>query len=514
MSFPASSASVCAAELADQNRDQLVNAWIRPVVLLAVAGVITLVLLRSTAVSMVTIWYGSSTYSYGLVVLPISALLVWRRRTELKTLRPTISPIGLAFVLCFAGIWVVANVADVQVVQQFALIGWLEALVWAFLGPRVIRVLLFPLAFLFFAVPAGESLVVPLQRLTAIFTVGMVRLCGIPAVQNGFVFSTPSGDWKIAEACSGVRYLTSSLVIGVLIAGVAFRSWKRRITFVLISAVVPIVANALRAFLIVVLAYLTSIRIASGIDHIIYGWIFFSLVTTILISVALRWREADSPREVVQDTAAPQQITNGNARLFWCTAVAILIVASATAISGALWSRNPTVISDGAWSAPADWLPIADPDYNWTPSFKTVESRTFIRASREVSVFVGFDTRRRRGVELVNSGNAAGISGEWELLSNGYRRATVAGKPVTVAEYLFGAVGQRRLVWMWYVQGGEITGKPSRIKWMQAKSRLAGRPANVLVFAISARVDNDSSLASMDLRDFAQSMTFGTSREP
>ena len=244
---------------------------------------------------MVHIWYDSNTYSYGFVIAPISAFLVWRRRAQLRFLHPETSLIGVALVLLFAVIWTAGNVADVQIAQQVAFIGLLDALVWTFFGNRVVRLLRFPLLFLFFMVPTGESLVGPLQQLTAAFTVNAVRLSGIPAVQDGFVISTPSGDWRIAEACSGIRYLTSSVVVGVLFAGVAFRSWKRRIVLVLISALVPILANALRAYLIVVLAYVSNNRIAAGIDHVVYGWLFFSLVTALLIGVALGWREPEPP---------------------------------------------------------------------------------------------------------------------------------------------------------------------------------------------------------------------------
>ena len=107
------------------------------------------------------------------------------------------------------------------------------------------------------------------------------------------MISTPSGDWKIAEACSGIRYLTSSIVIGILFAGVALRSWKRRLALVSISPLVPILANAVRAYLIILLAYFSNNRIAAGVDHVMYGWLFFSLVTAIMIGVALRWREPE-----------------------------------------------------------------------------------------------------------------------------------------------------------------------------------------------------------------------------
>ena len=462
---------------------------------------------------MVKTWYGSSTYSHGFVVVPISAFLVWRRREQLKTLRPATSFIGLALVLLSAALWVGGNIADVQVVQQGAFVGLINALVWTFLGTQAVRVLRFPLLFLFFAVPAGQSLVGPLQRLTAAFAVNAVRFSGIPAVQNGFVISTPTGDWRIAEACSGIRYLTASVVIGVLFAGVAFRSWKRRLALILMSAVVPIFANAVRAYLIILLAYLSNNRIAAGVDHVMYGWVFFSLVTAMMIGLALGWREpvvshAESALKSDAPSSAPARFT----RLSWFIAVAILVVLSASSTADFLWSRTPPNQSiEKLWSAPADWLSSADPDQDWAPHFETIESetaQTFTKGAREVSLYVASYPVKRRGVELVSSFNAAGASGDWDLLNNDYREVTIGGRTVTVAEYLIARGGEHRIVWTWYLAGDRLTAKPYWIKLIQAESRLAGRPQNVSLFAVSARFGSDSAQAPDNLGTFVTGLAF------
>ncbi|MGC2112255.1 MAG: exosortase A [Candidatus Korobacteraceae bacterium] len=477
---------------------------------LGLAGLVVVCLLRSTVVSMVTIWYGSNTYSYGFVILPICAFLVWRQRRLLYDLYPTTSFAGVTLFLLCAVIWLAGDVADVQVVQQVAFIGMVEALIWALLGSQTMRVLRFPLLFLFFTIPAGESLVDPLQRITAAFTVDAVRLSGIPAVQDGLLLSTPSGDWKIAEACSGIRYLTSSVVVGVLVAGVLFRTWKRRILFVLISALVPILANALRAYLIVALAYVSNNRIATGVDHIVYGWIFFSLVTAILIGFALRWRQPEVPGlEPVQPVVRTSGPGARNTRLLSYVGILIVIAVTATSAADFLWSRVPPSQPPARmWSGPAGWIATPDLDHDWAPSFEAGESVTFTKDSREVSLYIASYPMKRHGVELVNAGNAVGTTGDWKLLNSDYREAQVADRPVTVAEYWIASGGERRLVWMWYLSGEELTAKPYKIKLMQAESRLGGHPASVVLFAISSKISPQPSEAISQLREFAQGMSF------
>ena len=227
-----------------------------------------------------------------------------------------------------------------------------------------------------------------------------------------------SSDWKIAEACSGIRYLTSSIVVGVLVAGVAFRSWKRRLIFVLMSAITPVLANALRAYLIVVLAYVSNNRIATGVDHVVYGWIFFSLVTAVLVGAALRWREPDI---LPTESSAPSLLSDEKPRIatpLWCAGILIVIAMSAAFTSDLLWSHSPVDYAGVTlWSAPPGWIGVSDPDHDWTPDFASVAFETFRKNSAEVSLYIATSTRNKRGMELVNSSNAVDPSGEWRIFA-------------------------------------------------------------------------------------------------
>jgi len=70
-----------------------------------------------------------------------------------------------------------------------------------------------------------------------------------------------------------------------------YRSWKRRAAFIAVSIVVPILANGLRVMGIVVYGYILGNAEAAIADHLIYGWVFFSLVSIILILLGLPFRQ-------------------------------------------------------------------------------------------------------------------------------------------------------------------------------------------------------------------------------
>ena len=260
---------------------------------LAVVGILLVYL--ATAESIVAIWVRSETFAHGFVVIPLCLWLGWRKRAELAAATAVPWWRGLVVVFFAGALWFVTSLADVLGVKQFALAFMLQAAIVSVLGLKVARVLALPLAFLLFAIPAGEVFVPVMMDWTADFTIAALRLSGVPVYREGNYFTIPSGNWSVVEACSGVRYLIASVMVGVLFSAITYRSWKRRITFFLASILVPLIANWLRAYMIVMIGHISNNKLAVGVDHIIYGWIFFGLVILLLFWVGSFWAEAEAP---------------------------------------------------------------------------------------------------------------------------------------------------------------------------------------------------------------------------
>src|SRR5690606_32354628 len=116
-----------------------------------------------------------------------------------------------------------------------------------------------------------------------------------PVFREGLHFTLPTGRWSVVEACSGLRYLIASLALGVLYAYLQFRTLRYRLAFVALAILVPIVANWVRAYGIVMLGHVSNMKIAAGADHLIYGWVFFGMVMALLFWIGSRWREPALP---------------------------------------------------------------------------------------------------------------------------------------------------------------------------------------------------------------------------
>jgi exosortase A len=466
-----------------------------------------------TVRSIVGLWNSSETFAHGYVILPISLWLIWRRRENFSLYPVQPWAPGLALVALLGAGWLAAQLGEVQVVSQYTFVAMFPAIALALLGPRLAGSLAFPLLFLLFAVPFGEAFVGPLIQFTADFTVAAVQATGIPVLRSGTRFELPTGNWSVVEACSGVRYLISSITLGCLYAYLTYRSTMRRALFIGLSVVVPIIANGLRAYMIVMIGHLSGMALATGVDHLIYGWLFFGLVMFIMFWIGSYWRE---------DTAAPAAATPETASGTTTAAAPSLreragkgvpVLAGAVLAVCALWpalalygeraNHNPAPVSLG--EVAVSW-PQAAPFADWKPDYMAPDV-DFVRSYRRDSVPVALNLlyyrNQDRSKSLISSLNRmAGYKDTWHETESAKRVETAGGRPLTVRETVLRDGGKGLLVWSWMRIGGHDTTSNAIGKLYQAGSKAMLRGDDGAALMLSAPFDEHPEAARAALRAF------------
>lgn len=455
--------------------------------LLFVVALLSLVAFyHQTLAGMIDIWSRSETFAHGFLIFPISLFLIWRRRAHLA-LTP-ISPDGRAlWLLPLPGLlWLLAEVADVAVIKQLGFIAMIPLLVWALLGAAVVRQIAFPLFFLIFAVPMGEGLIPPLMDFTAVFTVMLVKISGIPVYVEGTYFSIPSGNWSVVEGCSGIRYLIASFTMGTLYAYLNYTSLKRRLLFILFAIALPIIANGLRAYMIVMIAHLSDMQLALGVDHFIYGWVFFGIVMLLMFWVGSFWRQEPQPAPAPADDAYAGGARSPRYGLF----ALVLLIAAAWPAAAALLEGEAGRGGDVTLSLPASvagWRQTA-PMTEWRPDYRSMDGEAlafYARGDDRVGVYLAYYARPRQGAELINSQNVMITQKHPVWHQTGEARIGVEGAPGRLIQTRLKSAGQRLLIHDWYWIGGWQTANPYLGKLQEAWQRLrgAGRPSvGIVIF--------------------------------
>lgn len=457
-----------------------------------------LYLYRDTGMAMVTIWYRSETFTHAFLVPPISLWLVWRQRHLMAALGPQPMFGMLVLVAGAAFAWLLGDLVAVNAITQLALVTLLVLAVPAVLGLPITLLIVFPLGFLFFAVPIGEFFMPQLMEWTANFTIFALRLSGIPVYREGLQFVIPSGHWSVVEACSGVRYLLASLTVGTLFAYLNYQSNSRRAVFMLVSLVVPVVANWMRAYLIVMLGHLSGNKLAAGVDHLIYGWVFFGVVIMLMFIIGARWSEPD---KVLLPQAADKEesaATFSKAKLWAVVGGFALLVAMPLLAN---WSIDRT---EGAvavqLAAPAtlapNWRGVSPTVSDFKPAFENPSAEinaSFGKPGQTVGLYLGYYQHQDYSRKLVSSSNVLVRSNDpqWARASSGLRTVTVNEQTadwrtseLRQSSLTNSASQSRLLVWQVYWINGRLTSNDYLAKVYSAYYRLTGRgdESAVLVF--------------------------------
>jgi exosortase A len=466
------------------DRPVATTSWRRHLKALAIATVAIVMLFRVDAARLAETWRTSTTYGHCLFIGPVLGWLVWQRRDELARLAPAAWPPGLLLVAVGGFGWLLGDAGSVTFARQFGLVMMLQGAVVTLLGPNVARGLIFPLAYAVFLVPFGEWLEAPLQQVTVALVMPLLHLVGLPAESNGVLIHAGRYYFEVAEACSGAKFVIAMLAFGVLVAHVGFTSWKRRAGFMAVALGVPVLANGVRAFATIWAADLTSVEVATGFDHIVYGWVFFGLVMGAVLAIAWRWfdRAPDAPAFDPADLHRP-------VRPFDLTAATLLVGAVAAtfpAWSAAAAGRASPVATLRLPDVPG-WrrLPL-DTRAPWSPYHPGANRATVVRyadAHDAVDVAVAAYARQGEGHELVGFGT--GVLREedrWVRVAD--LGAVVGGSAMRIT-----APGPvERVVVTWYRIGGITTADERRVKIETARARLLGGDQRAVAVHVSAVV--------------------------
>lgn len=473
--------------------------WRNALMQLAIVWAAILALFWRDAADMAAIWWNSSTFNHCLLIIPILWWLADQRKAELAKVRP--EPWAPALLWLGAGGlgWLLGDAAGVALARHAGLVMLLQGAVGVLLGQNVVRGLLFPLFYAFFLVPFGEEFVPALQTLTAKMCMALLGLTGIPAHIEGIYISTPTALFRVAEACSGVKFLIAMVALGALVANLCFKSWTRRIAFMAACVVIPIIANGLRAFGTIYIAHGGNTDFAASFDHVFYGWIFFGVVIALVLAAG--WPFFDNAADAVPVDAAKLE---GPVK-FPLAAKAAIPAALALAALPFGWSA---LVTSGASPIPAqialpevpgwqrvDYAPIRP----WKPHFAKANHELLGRyrnaAGQEADLYIAVYDRQSDDRELVGYGQGAvGPDSKWSWIESCANPTYGRCERISMDNKLL------REVVSFYRVNGVTSGAARDIKLATMKARLfGGQQQAIAVLVSSERIGKTEPRAAIDV---------------
>jgi len=453
-------------------------------------------------------------YAHGPIVLAVFACLVWRRRDVLLGMPATPAPVAGAFLLGSGlACYLLGRTQSLPLFEVASHIPVIAGAVLLLAGPRALKRLTFPLAFLLFIIPLPgfvlDTVTVPLKGFVSSAVEVLLRMMGYGIERSGVVLSMGDHDLLVADACSGLNSIFSLFALAALYS-YATRPRSLVRSGLLLLGIVPIalLANILRVAVLVLATYYGGGEAAQGMVHSAAGMLVFVAAFGMLVGYDALLRKGLGNRAAEQGgiTGAWNRLGSVTGQYLAFVPQASLPIAAVLCGTMAVTALAAPALRPVPSSAPApdlehiipaafgDWrLDSADLPVPPTPEVKAnleriysqVVSRTYVNsAGQRVMLMVAYggdqsDALKAHRQEACYAAQGFMIDG----LHHG--RVRVAGRDIPVTR-MHAERGERsEPVTYWFTMGDRVVlGRVERLR-VQLANGFAGRVPDGMLVRIS-----------------------------
>lgn len=455
-------------------------------------------------VTSINVWIASEIFNHCFLVITGAFFLIYQKRRQLSQQPFTpnywlLIPLVGTLILYTFGL-----VGDIRLFMHIATYVSLPLIIWFFVGNHAAKIIFFPLYFMLFAIPVGEQLIPYLQELTTDLAVPLLEMTGVPIYRNGLYLDIPAGRFLVAEACSGISFLIASIVFGNIYAYLSFRTFPKQLLFVLISIIVPILANALRVYGIILTAHLTDMEYAAGADHLIYGGVFYAIILFLLIVIGERFRDKSmnlNPSTQSKTDKSDKLLTAWSATSVVITVFVLQFFWFNSIENNRLVIKSPYIINTQSLFSNIE----SRKSIKWQPSFPQASEtqQGSLNFSENISIDFFIAAYTNGTGELISSLNKLYDADRWTLIST--KNINIKGsKQQAQINQLVSPSGEKRTIVHWYQISDKFFSNKVKAKLFQTVNSLLGRPNNDALVAFSLQGSSNSESPDQDLMKFIE----------
>lgn len=244
-----------------------------------------------------TDWWNDPGASQGLLIPPLAIYIFWVRRGRTFAFPAAGDNRGLWAVGFACAMFLGGKVGAEFFLMRLSMVLLLAALALLFWGAERLKTLTFPLVLLATMIPLPaivyNALAAPLQLFASGIATDLAQAAGVTVYRDGNVIHLANVSLGVAEACSGLRSLSSLIVASLLLGFLQCTRVRTRVTLFALSIPLAIAVNVLRVSGTAVLADYNE-TFAMGFYHSFSGWLVFMVGFAAVWAIAAglhRWTE-------------------------------------------------------------------------------------------------------------------------------------------------------------------------------------------------------------------------------
>lgn len=297
-------------------------------------------------------YYWVAGYNWQFLIPIAFVYMLWERRELFYRLdyRPSVVIGGMLLALSCI-VLIAGQVSSTHALREISIVATMFALSVLLLGVEPTRKLFWPLAYLILmtSLPTMglEKLRDPLRLLSATVAADFLQTLGYAVYREGPFLYLPHITLEVADSCSGVNQLTSSIALGIPIAFTILNKWWKRIFIILVSVAFGIMMNWVRVILISMWHYSSAKPNAIHGPENIYGLpfifmvgVFFTLIIAFAIAEKRSSRTQAGNSRDTENSQSPLASIFAASR-FHTAALTGLVILVLTAVYLDTWTAKP-----------------------------------------------------------------------------------------------------------------------------------------------------------------------------
>ncbi len=230
-------------------------------------------------------------HSYGPVILASSLWLIWQSREELarRRLRPRPVLGWLLIAISLLG-YALGRSQDILMFEVGSLLTMLAGAALLFIGPKALRILITPLAVMFFVIPLPGDIVAavtaPLKAAVSAVAGEVLYAAGYSISRTGVILTVGPYQLLVADACAGLTSMFTLEAMGLVYIKLMGYTSKLRNTLLLVSLIpIAFCANVIRVIMLCLITFHLGDEVGQGLMHSAAGLILFLVAMVLMLSM-------------------------------------------------------------------------------------------------------------------------------------------------------------------------------------------------------------------------------------
>ena len=195
-------------------------------------------------------WIHNEQFSYGLLIPPIVAYLIWKRKDKLSAAFLSWWTPGFLITGIGCGLQILASRSGTLLLSGIAFVAMLIGITGFLWGLDILKICAGPLALLILMVPLPSYVVGQaawhLQSMASTASGNILERLGVPVYQDGNLLRLPNYVLEVKQACSGSNSILSLVALALVIGLSGEEKWWKRAVLVLSAPILAMCANVIR----------------------------------------------------------------------------------------------------------------------------------------------------------------------------------------------------------------------------------------------------------------------------